>query len=229
MNKDKTERIYIRTTPEEKNKIQKLAKEKGYGSLSAYLLNGATNHVVIQTDTSHLMDLTVQIRRIGSNINQVIRDINYTETFTSEQLSSIEGLLKKADFLYEKENNKIEDMQKYMKNISNTKLKKILEKRKIEVPNFLIYDNISHKIINQLMNYIELLNKKNQYEIYEGFVYEFIEEFIPESYTMEELILLSNELDRVINRIERKLLNPSNDINKENINAVVDVLNKNRK
>ena len=71
----KTERISIRVTPEEKEMIQKKAKEKRT-TITALVLNSVKNNITVNLDTSVYRDLVIEIRRIGNNINQILKRIH---------------------------------------------------------------------------------------------------------------------------------------------------------
>ena len=86
-------------TPEEKKKL--LAKaEEAHMSLSGYIISLSRSKRVVLKD--EIGKLTVEISRIGNNINQIARVGNSQKyvykaqlKYISEQLSQVEELLKK--------------------------------------------------------------------------------------------------------------------------------------
>ena len=96
---DKKIIVNFRMTPEEKKKL--LAKaEEAHMSLSGYIILLSRNKRVVLKD--EIGKLTVEISRIGNNINQIARVGNSQKyvykaqlKYISEQLSQVEELLKK--------------------------------------------------------------------------------------------------------------------------------------
>ena len=96
---DKKIIVNFRMTPEEKKKL--LAKaEEAHMSLSGYIISlSQSKRVVLKGEIGKL---TVEISRIGNNINQIARVGNSQKyvykaqlKYISEQLSQVEELLKK--------------------------------------------------------------------------------------------------------------------------------------
>ena len=91
--------VNFRMTPEEKKKL--LAKaEEAHMSLSGYIIALSKSKRVVLKD--EIGKLTVEISRIGNNINQIARVGNSQKyvykaqlKYISEQLSQVEELLKK--------------------------------------------------------------------------------------------------------------------------------------
>ena len=96
---DKKIIVNFRMTPEEKKKL--LAKaEEAHMSLSGYIISLSRSKRVVLKD--EIGKLTVEISRIGNNINQIARVGNSQKyvykaqlKYISEQLSQVEELLKK--------------------------------------------------------------------------------------------------------------------------------------
>ena len=96
---DKKIIVNFRMTPEEKKKL--LAKaEEAHMSLSGYIILLSRNKRVVLKD--EIGKLTVEISRIGNNINQIARVGNSQKyvykaqlKYISDQLTQVEELLKK--------------------------------------------------------------------------------------------------------------------------------------
>ena len=96
---DKKIIVNFRMTPEEKKKL--LAKaEEAHMSLSGYIISLSQSKRVVLKD--EIGKLTVEISRIGNNINQIARVGNSQKyvykaqlKYISDQLSEVEELLKK--------------------------------------------------------------------------------------------------------------------------------------
>lgn len=70
---NKTERIEIRVTPEEKMLIG-LKSKQANKSVSEFLINSATNKEIVVIND--LTKMITELRRIGNNINQLTRLAN---------------------------------------------------------------------------------------------------------------------------------------------------------
>ena len=96
---DKKIIVNFRMTPEEKKKL--IAKaEEAHMSLSGYIISLSRSKRVVLKD--EIGKLTVEISRIGNNINQIARVGNSQKyvykaqlKYISDQLSEVEELLKK--------------------------------------------------------------------------------------------------------------------------------------
>lgn len=72
MEDNKTERIFVKLTKNEKEKAQSTAKENGL-SLSAYVRKVLSkNKIVAKTDIRMLFE----VNRIGTNLNQLAKHVN---------------------------------------------------------------------------------------------------------------------------------------------------------
>lgn len=97
---DKKIIVNFRITPEEKKKL--LAKaEEAHMSLSGYIISLSQSKRVVLKD--EIGKLTVEISRIGNNINQIARVGNSQKyvyktqlKYISDQLTQVEELLKKT-------------------------------------------------------------------------------------------------------------------------------------
>ena len=68
----KDKRIELRVTEEEYKKIKEEAEENNT-TMSALLLRRFENNVTVYLDTSDYRDLVIQVRRIGTNINTLLK------------------------------------------------------------------------------------------------------------------------------------------------------------
>ena len=95
-----SKRIYVKAevTEEEREKIREIAKEKGM-TISSLILNSIENNITVNLDTSDYRDLVIQVRRIGNNINTILRRLHYTNFFEESDLIAI----KKNQEMIEKE------------------------------------------------------------------------------------------------------------------------------
>ena len=87
MKEDKTERIFIRVSPTEKEEIEEKAR-LAHKSVANYLISLSKNKRVV--DTSKLPPLILEIRRIGVNINQIAAVANSQKFVNKEMLARID-------------------------------------------------------------------------------------------------------------------------------------------
>lgn len=99
MAKDKTARFQIRLTPTEKENLIKKASE-AHMTVSHYIVSLSENKRIVLTDD--IAKLTVEISRIGNNINQIAHIAN-SQKFVNqhllnaavESMRDVEQLMKK--------------------------------------------------------------------------------------------------------------------------------------
>lgn len=97
MGREKTERISLRFTPSEKEKLQTQATAARM-NMSQYLLALSEQKKIIVADG--LPELCRQIIAIGTNVNQIARVANQTKTVSEKQLNLVnENLIRIQDLL----------------------------------------------------------------------------------------------------------------------------------
>ena len=74
----KTERIYIRVTPEEKEKIKQRMSDMEIENMSAYMLKMALNGYCIKLDLKDVKELVYLLRMCSNNLNQYAKKANET-------------------------------------------------------------------------------------------------------------------------------------------------------
>lgn len=220
--------VNARVTKEEKEKINKMAKDNGMTTTNL-ILNSLENHITVNLDTSDYRDFVIQFRRIGTNINSLIKNIYYKEFFTDDEIKSINRNLEILKQYVEDEGRKIKETKNEIENLTPRKVKRILEKENKPVPIFLIYDKVVDHINSQLLDFIEMLRENDFDEIYIPYITLFLEEFHPTDYDYEELVKFSNELDELFYKINQTILSGYGELTEEDFEGVMDILNKYRK
>lgn len=120
---NKTERLSIRVTPEEKEMIQKKAKEKRT-TITALVLNSVENNITVNLDTSVYRDLVIEIRRIGNNINQILKRIHYNEYYTQ---SDIEMIIRYQEMIEEKLEQERKSIWETKRQLNNLTIQEAIE------------------------------------------------------------------------------------------------------
>ena len=99
MPKTKLSRVEVRMTPEEKENLKRKATE-AHMTVSKYIIHlSQTKRVILKDD---IAELTVEISRIGRNINQIAYIGNYQKFFNRTQLKVVSELLKQIEDLQRK-------------------------------------------------------------------------------------------------------------------------------
>ena len=99
MPKTKLSRVEVRMTPEEKENLKRKATE-AHMTVSKYIIHlSQTKRVILKDD---IAKLTVEISRIGNNINQIAYIGNYQKFVNRTQLKVVSELLKQIEDLQRK-------------------------------------------------------------------------------------------------------------------------------
>ena len=99
MPKTKLSRVEVRMTPEEKENLKRKATE-AHMTVSKYIIHlSQTKRVILKED---IAKLTVEISRIGNNINQIAYIGNYQKFVNRTQLKVVSELLKQIEDLQRK-------------------------------------------------------------------------------------------------------------------------------
>ena len=99
MPKTKLSRVEVRMTPEEKENLKRKAEE-AHMTVSKYIIHlSQTKRVILKDD---IAKLTVEISRIGRNINQIAYIGNYQKFVNRTQLKVVSEYLKQIEDLQRK-------------------------------------------------------------------------------------------------------------------------------
>ena len=220
--------IRVRVTKEEKEKYQKMADEKNM-TVSSLIINSIENNITVNLDTSDYRDLVIQVRRIGTNINTLLKHIHFFGFAEQSDIKRIQNKLNDIERKLKEEERTIKDTRKGLENITPRKAKIMFEQQKKTIPLYLIYDEVVSHINTHLLNFIEMMKEFNWNEGYRPFIELFIEEFIPTEYDYEELVLFSNELDTLFYKINQRIFSRIGELEEKDFNQLMDILNKYRK
>lgn len=222
-------RIYIKAevTEEEREEIKKIAEEKKT-TVSALILNSIRKNVTVKLDTSDYRDLNIQVKRIGNNINRVIRDYHSNGYISKQDINLLQVYLKRIDETIKNERKSITQTKEKMQKLTPKQLVSALKKQGERIPKYLLYDEVSDHIIIQLRLLIDITNETELAQGYTPFYERYIQTFHPTFFEYEELVDFSDKLDEKIlevNKIDIRNLNQLEDKFAE----VLEVLNQYRK
>ena len=125
MSKNRTERIFIRVSPTEKKKIEEKAALVNK-SVANYLIDLSENSKVI--DTKIIPTLILDIRRVGTNINQIAAIANSQKYINKplllkviEHEKEIAGLLRQIlEEVYNTEEHTLQGLEVKIDKLKNT-------------------------------------------------------------------------------------------------------------
>lgn len=222
-------RIYIKAevTEEEREKIRKKVKEKKT-TIKALILNSIEKNITVKLDTSDYRDLNIQVKRIGNNINRIIRDYHSNGYISKEDLNRIEIYLKSIDETIKNERKTINKTRDEFEKLTPKQLVTALRKQGERVPKYLIYDEISDHIIIQLRLLIDLASKTELAQGYVPFYERYIQTFHPTFYEYDDLVDFSDKLDEKILEVEKTDIRNLDQL-EDKLMEVLEVLNEYRK
>ncbi|MGO1653026.1 plasmid mobilization protein [Senegalia sp. (in: firmicutes)] len=228
--KEKTVRtqINLRVTPEEKEMIKQKAEEKNT-TITALVLNSVENNVTVNLDTSDYRDLVIQVRRIGNNINTILKRLHYTNFFEESDVIAIKKNQEMIEKELKEERKRINNARDGIEKLTPDKLRGFLKEKEKRIPNYLIYDEIGNQINEQLGEFIQIIKDEKANPIFRGFINKFIEGFYPTDFSYDELVSLSNEISTIIYKINQKIITETGNLTEEDFKNIMDILSKYRK
>lgn len=224
----KDKKIEARVTKKEKENIKKIAEEKGM-SVSSLILNSIENNITVNLDTSDYKDLVIQFRRIGNNVNTILKRLNATNHFEESDLNRIQILQRDLQEELRKEKRNINRLKRSIEDFSPDQIKNYLEEEEMRIPDYLIYDEIAYQINYKLEEFIKLMKEQEANPIFKKFILAFLRDFSPTDYEYDELVSLSNELSKVIYKTNQKIITKSGEFVEDDFSNIVEIVNKYRK
>lgn len=225
---EKTQRLSIRVTEKEKKMIQKKA-EKLKTTISALVINSVEKQVTVNLNTSDYRDLVIQFRRIGNNVNSLIREIRFSNYIDDSQVKEIDYQLKSLERLLKNEKVKIDSTKIEMEKMTARQLRELLENQNKRVPNYLIYEELEEHIVSQLRSFIDLTIQSNLDETYPPYIEYFLKSFQIHTYDYDTIVDFSNVLDEKIYAINQKLIARNSQLEEEDFLTILNVLDDYRK
>lgn len=89
-NRFRDRNIHIMVTDYEYKLIKQRQEESGCRSLREYIMKAATEGYLIKVDYSDIKDLTYEINKIGTNINQIAHRVNSEQAVYKPQMDEIQ-------------------------------------------------------------------------------------------------------------------------------------------
>ena len=225
---EKTQRLSIRVTEKEKKMIQKKA-EKLKTTISALVINSVEKQITVNLNTSDYRDLVIQFRRIGNNVNSLIREIRFSNYIDDSQVKEIDYQLKSLERLLKNEKVKIDSTKIEMEKMTARQLRELLENQNKRVPNYLIYEGLEEHIVSQLRSFIDLTIQSDLDETYPPYIEYFLKSFQIHTYDYDTIVDFSNVLDEKIYAINQKLIARNSQLEEEDFLTILNILDDYRK
>ena len=225
-----SKRIYVKAevTEEERERIRDIAKEKGM-TISSLILNSVENNITVNLDTSDYRDLVIQVRRIGNNINTILKRLHYNNFFEESDVITIKKNQEMIEKELKEERKRINNAREDIENLTPDKLRGFLKEKEKRIPNYLIYDEIGNQINEQLGEFIQIIKDEKANPIFRGFINKFIQGFYPTDFSYDDLVSLSNDISTIIYKINQKIITETGNLTEEDFKNVMDILSKYRK
>ena len=109
--REKTEKLDIRVTPQELERIKAKKEEVGIRNMSAYLRKMAMDGYCINLDIGDIREMTTLLRRCSNNLNQYAKRANATDSIYAEDIKDLQERLDEIWDLQKKLLRKLAELQ----------------------------------------------------------------------------------------------------------------------
>ncbi|WCG06125.1 hypothetical protein PML89_09675 (plasmid) [Vagococcus lutrae] len=210
--KKRKDSLKISVTTEEKEGMKKKAKELGFGSVSAFLLDASETYFRLNVDMSVYRKLMREINYIGKNINALVRGINTDRLITDLDIYTLEKKLEEIKELMMMEYMHLSDLQF---NFTSDKLTEDdtirmiegFQKNNLEVPKKVLLEEVYENIHGSFALIIDMIRtSKYQDELIEEYVWDFIHSSAIDNLSDDELIRLSDKLFKYYEKLRLKAI-----------------------
>lgn len=211
----KTENILIRVTPKEKEFIKNKSNEYNYRSTSAFLIESAKNHFILELDMSVYRELAKEINYIGKNINNLVKHV-----FTVGVISNtdIDYIKRNQEIIIEKLNKEYDHLlmlrKKYASSNMSLKDKKRLaselSKHEIEIPKKIVLEELYDSIRSDIIYLCEMIDiSPLQEEGISDFVWEYLYGDTLFSLDESKVINFADDIFMLVQKLKTKFIKPN--------------------
>lgn len=229
MNENKLTTINLSLKQKEKDEIVKKAIDEGYATTSAFLIDRAQQRIKVEAVYNGFRELTIEVNRIGTNINQIIRDIHTNNYFTDQQVEDLENELKKLNQFLRNERNKIKEDERYFIKFPIDDLNERLKKQLNYHEELTKIDNIIDGTIDLLIDFVEQLEQYNLDNMFSDYIYQFIKKLDHNKYDHLEAMEMFRDVNNKTREINQRLTNPKNKMTKHDFKEIRKVIQEHRK
>ncbi|MDT2820070.1 hypothetical protein P7H42_10030 [Vagococcus lutrae] len=210
--KKRKDSLKISVTTKEKEAMKKKAKELGFGSVSAFLLDASETYFRLNVDMSVYRKLMKEINYIGKNINALVRSINTDRLITDLDIYTLEKKLEEIKELMMKEYMHLSDLQfnftsdKLTEN-DTIKMIEAFQKNNLDVPKKVLLEEVYENIHGSFALIIDMIRtSKYQDELIEEYVWDFIHSSAIDNLSDDDLIRLSDKLFKYYEKLRLKAI-----------------------
>lgn len=98
-NRERKNQVPLYFSDYEMELLKKNMEKAGIKNRSAYIRKMSIDGVIINTDLKILKDLSNEINKIGTNINQVAKHLNEMHNISKEDVESLKEMLKSINLM----------------------------------------------------------------------------------------------------------------------------------
>lgn len=230
--KNKTERIELRVTKEQKDFIKNKAEQMGFSSVTAFLVKSAENHFRLNIDMSAYSEIAKEINYIGKNINSLIRKVHTLGAYSDHDI----------DFLKTNQQTIIDLMNKEYDRLLNLKMNvtsetlnlkekenliKALEKNQMDVPKKVVLEEIYEQIKDDFIYIGQAIeNSPEQDQDIADYVWQYLYSDTLFELDEKRLIEFADKIFFYTQKLKMKLLKLDNHFNDDDWFNLKDILDE---
>lgn len=192
---NKTEKIELRVTEEDKEFISNKAQDLGFSSTTAFLVDSTRTYFRLNIDMSVYRKLTKEVNYIGHNINSIVRRMNTDGFYTDMEIDQIKSKLNSIYDLMNHEYRRLIEL-KFDFTSDELNLKKTtdlingMKDSEIKIPKELIYEEIFERINNDIVYIIGFIESSKELEkVLSDFTWDWL--YDGHFFKLEESLLIS--------------------------------------
>jgi len=92
--RNKTGRIHLRLSDEQKILIDEKMKLTRFNNRNDFILKCVLEKPIINLDLKEIREHSIEMGRVGNNINQIIKKVNSTDILFLEELQEVKSLMR---------------------------------------------------------------------------------------------------------------------------------------
>lgn len=230
MTKRKKTYLQISLSPKDKEYIKEKAKLFGYATISAFLIDSANSHIMLNVDMSVYRKLYREVNYIGKNINSIVRRINSEKFYSDLEVEHLERRMDEIYGLMEKEYDRLEKVAFHFTSNDLTedevvKIIKAYEENHLPIPKFVLLQDVYQNIHDSLVFITEMIREsKYQDEEIEEYLWIYLNNDFIKNLNDERLTEFSNRLLKYYENLRRKKLNLDYHFSDDDWFDLVDIL-----
>ncbi|GAB0171941.1 hypothetical protein LSPCS325_53780 [Lysinibacillus sp. CTST325] len=224
--------LQLSVSEDEKKYLKEKAKELGYKSVSAFMVDSAKSHFKIEFDMKVYRELTKEINYIGKNVNSLIRRINTDGFYSDNDIDFLKTNQKIIINLMNKEYDRLLNLkQKYTSDKLSLKEKnsliKALQQNEIDVPLKVVLEEVFEQIKDDLLYIGEAIENSPEQEIeVADYVWEYLYGDTLFELDKNKLIEFANKIFIFTQKLKMKLLKLDNVFDDDDWFSLKDILDE---